>query len=158
WEKKVGSNNEFKLPPTVTAGVEGEEASAKVEVARRLFYVALTRAKKHLHISYGLQTPEGKDLTPSLFIDEISRQNYRERQILTPDEMITHLALSMSPVPTVRIELANKVAIERMLQTLTMSYTSLSKFLRCPLSFYYESILKVPILKGEALAFGSAVH
>jgi DNA helicase-2/ATP-dependent DNA helicase PcrA len=45
-----------------------------------------------------------------------------------------------------------------MLQQFSMSATQLSKFLRCPLEFYYETILRVPMQKRDALAFGSAVH
>jgi DNA helicase-2/ATP-dependent DNA helicase PcrA len=65
---------------------------------------------------------------------------------------------AMVPVPAVRIELANYQWIEQVLAQFTMSYTTLSKYLRCPVSFYYESILRVPYLKSDALAFGSAVH
>jgi DNA helicase-2/ATP-dependent DNA helicase PcrA len=158
WEKKSGNNSEFKLPPTVTANVEGEESSAKEEVARRLFYVAVTRAKKHLHISYALQDNNGKDLTASLFLDEISKPEERIKHVVATDDMVSSLALSMEPVPKVQIDLANEAWIERCLQTLTMSYTNLSKFLRCPITFYYECILKVLMLKGGALSFGSAVH
>lgn len=158
WEKKAGNNSEFKLPPTITARVDGEESSAKEEVARRLFYVAVTRAKKHLHISYSIQTPEGKDLTASLFLDEISKPEERVKHTVGLEDMVSHLSWAMEPVPPVRIELANKAWIERCLQSLTMSYTNLSKFMRCPLAFYYECVLKVPTLKGEALSFGSAVH
>jgi DNA helicase II / ATP-dependent DNA helicase PcrA len=158
WEKKAGNNSEYKLPPTVTAGVDGEETSAKEEVARRLFYVALTRAKKHLHISYSVQTPEGKDLTPSLFIDEIAKPEEQRKYTVSAEDMVSHLAWSMEPVPEVRIELANKAWLERTLQNYCMSYTTLSKFIRCPVTFYYECILKVPVLKGDAMSFGSAVH
>jgi DNA helicase-2/ATP-dependent DNA helicase PcrA len=158
WEDKSGGNSEFRLPPAITASVESAESSARIEVARRLFYVALTRAKKHLHISYAVQTAEGKDLTPSLFIDEVSRPEERIRHTVSPEDMVDHLSWAMEPVPEVRIELANQAWIERTLQSLTMSYTNLSKYLRCPLAFYYECVLKVPFLKGDALAFGSAVH
>jgi DNA helicase-2/ATP-dependent DNA helicase PcrA len=158
WEEKAGSNNEFRLPPTITATADAAGTSAKVEVARRLFYVALTRAKKHLHISYPLQTNEGKDLSASLFIDEISSTDERQKYVLPAEEVMETLAWAMEPVPDVRIELANQQWIERTLQSLNMSYTNLSKYLRCPLAFYYECILKVPFLKGDALAFGSAVH
>jgi DNA helicase-2/ATP-dependent DNA helicase PcrA len=158
WEKKSGSTAEFKLPPTVTANVEGEEMSAKEEVARRLFYVAVTRAKKHLHISYALQDAAGKDLTASVFLDEISKPEERTRHNVSADDMVSSLALSMEPVPRVLVDLTNEAVIERSLQSLIMSYTNLSKFLRCPLTFYYECILKVPMLKGGALSFGSAVH
>ena len=54
--------------------------------------------------------------------------------------------------------MANARWIEKVLQQFTMSYTALSKFLRCRLAFYYELVLKVPFQKNDALAFGSAVH
>jgi DNA helicase-2/ATP-dependent DNA helicase PcrA len=158
WEKKSGNHAEFKLPPTVLATVQGEESSAKEEVARRLFYVALTRARQHLHVSYSIATPEGKELAPSMFMDEISTPEERLRGLVSADEMVQALCLSMLPVPGPQIELANAAWIERTLQGLTMSYTNLSKYLRCPLAFYYECILKVPSLKSPALGFGIAVH
>ncbi len=158
WEDKSGGNSGFRLPPAITASVESAESSARIEVARRLFYVALTRAKKHLHVSYALQSAEGKDLTASLFVDEVSRPEERMKHAVAPEAMVAHLGWAMAPVPELRIELANAAAIERTLQSLTMSYTNLSKYLRCPVTFYYECILKVPFLKGDALAFGSAVH
>src|SRR5690606_33203138 len=133
WEDTSGGNSEFKLPPSVTASIESAESSAKIEVARRLLYVALTRAKKHLHISYALQTAEGKDLTASLFIDEVSKPDERTKHVVPAEDMVAHLGWAMEPVPEVRIELANKAWIERTLQSLTMSYTNLSKYLRCPL-------------------------
>src|SRR5690606_30460498 len=106
-------NSEFRLPPAITASVESVVSSAKIEVARRLFYVALTRAKKHLHISYSLQTAEGKDLTASLFIDEVSRPEERIKHTVPAEDMVTHLSWAMEPVPDVRIELANRAWIER---------------------------------------------
>ncbi len=158
WEKKRGASSEFKLPPTITDTPENEESSSKIEVARRLFYVAMTRAKKHLYISYPSQSADGKDLTASLFIEEICRPEEHVLQGVGADEMVAHLSWALEPVSETRIELANQASIEKTLQTLTMSYTNLSKYLRCPLTFYYECILKVPFLKGEALAFGSAIH
>jgi DNA helicase-2/ATP-dependent DNA helicase PcrA len=158
WEEKRGAGNEYKLPDTLTNTEDNDDKSYKTEVARRLFYVALTRAKKHLYISYALQDNAGKDLANSVFIDEISQPEERTRKVVPEESMIDHLGWAMEPVSTKRIELANRAWIERALQQFTLSYTTLSRFLRCPLAFYYESILKVPFLKGDALGFGSAVH
>lgn len=44
----------------------------EIEEERRLFYVALTRSGKHLHISY-VNQKNGKDVTPSRFMAELSR-------------------------------------------------------------------------------------
>ena len=158
WEEKRGAGNEYKLPDTLTNTEDNDDKSYKTEVARRLFYVALTRAKKHLYISYAQQDNTGKDLSNSVFIDEISLPEERMKQVVAAEGMINHLAWAMEPVSALRIELANRAWIERILQQFTLSYTTLSKFLRCPLAFYYECVLKVPFLKGDALGFGSAVH
>ena len=159
WEEKRGGGNEYKLPDTLTL-TNNDDASKdyKIEVARRLFYVALTRAKKHLYVSYALQDNNGKDLSNSIFIDEISVPEERTKITVPASVLMQYMADGMEPVSALKIELANTAWIERILQQFTLSYTTLSKFLNCPLTFYYESILKVPFLKGAALGFGSAVH
>ena len=160
WEDKRGGGNEYKLPDTITATDDDNDKTYKTEVARRLFYVALTRAKKHLYISYALQDNAGKDIANSVFIDEICPPEERVKFTVPADAMIAHMAAAMEPIPGPRIELANRAYIERILQNpqFALSYTNLSKFLRCPLSYYYECILKVPFLRGPALGFGIAVH
>ena len=80
------------------------------------------------------------------------------KQSVSDRELIDHIQWALQPVSEVRIKKANGEWIERVLQQFIMSYTALSKFLRCPLEFYYETILKVPFQKNDALAFGSAVH
>ena len=158
WEGKRGGGNEFRMPDTITATDEDPEKSYKTEVARRLFYVALTRAKKYLQVSYALNDNAGKALETSVFIDEISTVEERAAQAVPAEELVKHMQWALQPIPEVRIKMANAEWIERVLQQFIMSYTSLSKFLRCPLAFYYETILKVPFQKNDALAFGSAVH
>jgi DNA helicase-2/ATP-dependent DNA helicase PcrA len=158
WEGKKGAGNEYKLPDTITQTNEDTEKTYKTEVARRLFYVALTRAKKHLYISYALNDNAGKAIETSVFIDEICPPEERTMQTVPTDELLHHMQWAMEPVPEVQIKLANAQWIERALQQVIMSYTALSKYLRCPLSFYYEQLLRVPFLKNDALAFGSAVH
>jgi DNA helicase-2/ATP-dependent DNA helicase PcrA len=158
WEKKSGSNSEYKLPETLTATEQDADSTYKEEVARRLFYVALTRAKKHLYLSYATNDKDGKGLENTLFIDEICTPEEKEKAIVPPALLEDHIKWALQPVPEVRIKIANAEWIERMLQQFTMSATQLTKFLHCPLTFYYETILKVPSQKSDALAFGSAVH
>lgn len=158
WENKRGGTNEYKIPDTITRTNEDADKSYKEEVARRLFYVALTRAKKHLHVSYAVNDNNNKPLEYSIFIDEISTPEERIDHTVATEDVLKHIHWALEPVPAVRVQLANHQAIDRILQQFTMSYTSLSKYLRCPLTFYYETILRVPYLKNDALAFGSAVH
>ena len=156
WEDKKAGGASYRMPDTITA--TGESDDYKTEVARRLFYVALTRAKKHLHISYAVNDNAGKGLEASVFVDEISPIEERIKQAVPVGEVEEHLRWAIEPVPDVVIKMANARWIEKVLQQFTMSYTALSKFLRCRLAFYYELVLKVPFQKNDALAFGSAVH
>jgi DNA helicase II / ATP-dependent DNA helicase PcrA len=158
WEDKRGGNNEFRMPDTITATEEDAQKTNKVEVARRLFYVAITRAKKHLHISFAISDNLGKPLETSVFVDEICPQEERIHETVPSDELVDYMEQAIAPVPEVRIKMANAQWIERELQSVAISATALSKFLHCPLSYYYENILKVPFQKNDALAFGSAVH
>jgi DNA helicase II / ATP-dependent DNA helicase PcrA len=158
WEEKRGAGNDFRLPDTITATADDDRKTYKEEVARRLFYVALTRAKKHLQVSYALNDNAGKALATSLFVDEISESGDRIRATVSAEDTVKHIQWAIQPVPEVRIKVANAAWIERVLQQFTMSATPLSKFLHCPLAFYYETILRVPFQKNDALAFGSAIH
>ena len=158
WEGKRGGGNEYRLPDNITATDNDPEKTYKTEVARRLFYVALTRAKKHLQVSFAVNDNAGKAIESSVFVDEITSPDEKITQTVPTDELVKHMEWALHPVPEVRIKIANAEWIERVLQQFIMSYTALSKFLHCPLAFYYETILKVPFQKNDALAFGSAVH
>ena len=158
WEDKKGGNNEYKLPGNLTATETDAEESYKTEVARRLFYVAMTRAKKHLQISYAQRENSGKLLYPSLFVDEISQEEDRIKTKVGTDVLTDQIIAWLEPVKDVRIKMANGEWVDKALQQFTMSYTSLSKYLHCPVTFYYENILRAPFQKNDALAFGSAVH
>lgn len=51
-------------------------------------------------------------------------------------------------------DLINKV----LTSNYSMSVTHLNKYLRCPLSFYFENILRVPMARSKSMGFGNAVH
>lgn len=159
WESKSGNNKGFGLPDTLTKTLETEnEDNNSEEVARRLFYVALTRAKKYLQVSFAKKDNKEKDLEPSCFIDEISTNDERIETSIEDEDVLLHLTNSFLPDPEVNIELAKKELIEKRLEQFVLSVSAMNKYLDCPLSFYYEYILRVPAAKSDALAFGTAVH
>lgn len=158
WEDSRTKSNQFSIPSLESGTKKKGEDSLKIEVYRRLFFVAVTRARKALQISFSLNDEKGKNKSASQFIDEVSTENTLQHCLVSEEDMIQNLSWAMSPIPEVQIELINQASINQSLQSFNMSYSSLSKYLKCPLSFYYENILKVPFLKGEALVFGSAVH
>jgi DNA helicase-2/ATP-dependent DNA helicase PcrA len=158
WEGKPGNNRQFKLPDTLTHSMGTDGASDGEEVARRLFYVALTRAKCHLYVSYSAENNNGDKLPNSVFVDEISEPEERVRPRFDTQDLVRHLEWALQPVPPVQIEIGQRRHIDRILAQFTLSPSTLTQFLRCPIGFYYSCLLRVPVQDAPHFAFGTAVH
>ena len=157
WEKKRKPGGGYKFPDTMfnsapTAAAEGEEL-------RRLFYVALTRAEKHLYISYSKFSNEAKGLEPSVFIAEIQEiHNLPVKQIYIPAEEMAEFNLLQFTAQAPEISHDEDDFIEGLLSKFSMNVTALNNYLKCPLQFYYSNLIRIPSGKNEATEFGSAVH
>lgn len=153
WEKNSGGNRgRFALPPTLTrSGPEDE-----MEARRRLFYVAMTRAKRRLHISYARSGDDNKALTQACFIDEAALP---QTEVAVPQEILldSQVLLLLEPQQPV-ITLPETHVLDELLDRFTLSVTGMNRYLRCPLAFYYEDLLKIPGATSEAVAFGNAMH
>ena len=164
WEKKRKPGGGYKLPDTMFAsspsfgGGQGKVA-AEGEELRRLFYVALTRAEKHLYISYAKFSNEAKGLEPSMFIAEIQEvHNLPVEQILIPAEEMAEFNLLQFTAQAPEISHDEDDFIDGLLSKFDMNVTALNNYLKCPLQFYYNNLIRIPSGKNEATEFGSAVH
>jgi len=156
WEKKRKPGGGYKLPDTMfTSNASGSDE----EELRRLFYVALTRAEKYLYISYAKYKPDGKELEPSMFIAEILEQHQLtiEPGIVTPEEMFAFETLQYQ-AQSPEIETAEEDFVSALLEKFVMNVTALNNYLKCPLQFYYQNLIRIPSGKSEATEFGSAIH
>lgn len=158
WEKKSTPSGGIKFPDTLTRTVDENDSDYRVEVARRVFYVALTRAKKHLHISYAQQRTDGKPLEASLFVQELLGERQLLRKSVPAPELVHELGVLLSPVDDVYIRLIDHNLMQRQLEHFGLSASALSKYLRCPVQFYYENVLCTPVVENDSMAFGTAIH
>ena len=158
WEKARGAMNKFSLPDTLTFAQKDDEN--KLESARRLFYVGMTRAKEHLHISFAEKNNEGKSLEHSIYIEEIiSKTNLTiEKKHLSNEKISEYTALSLTENFPPKTELLDKEYLTHILEKFEMTATHLNKYLQCPLVFYYENVLRVPTARNEYTAFGTVTH
>jgi len=145
----------FPFPDTLT--FSGEEDA--MEARRRLFYVAMTRAKEGLHISYSRQKKDGKELQRALFVDEILKNANLTIQVkqLPVEALMEAQILLLSEVKP-SMERQDEDAIVALLEGFSLSVSAMNKMLRCPLSFYYENVLKAPTVSSEAASYGTAMH
>ncbi len=153
WEpQNRDAQRQFMLPPTLTRS--GEEDA--VEARRRLFFVAMTRAKTHLHISFAKKDDQGKPAVYARFWDETGiMPELREEDY---SHLLESQALLLGePVQPV-ITMPDRSVFELFLEQFTLSAKGLNKYLRCPVAYYYEEVLRVPVGTSEAAATGLAMH
>lgn len=157
WEGKRNNNKGFRFPSNV---LEQEKEIEKVEELRRLFFVSVTRAKKYLYISYPQYRNDGKENLRSQFITETEITNHlpEEKIILSDEEKLQFSALRFGLIQKPVMEKLEKEYIDRLLENFTMNVSALNNFLECPLKFYYNTLIRVPASKNEAMQFGSSVH
>jgi len=157
WDSK-GRNYGFSYPDTLTQAADDD--IAQKEEARRLFYVAITRAKQCLNISYPAKDKNGKDQEASQFVGEILADTHLEvkKPQVSEEAMIGFMATQFSESEQPRVELLDKNYIDQLLQNYTLSVTHLNNFLDCPLKFYFQCLIRVPSGKSPSATFGQAVH
>src|SRR5687768_2787414 len=127
WEKKRRPYTGFKFPDNifhttapVKSGKEGDEE------LRRLFYVAITRPRKHLHISYSRFKNDGKDLEPSMFIAEIQEQLGKTAiPVFISEEVLSEFSsLYFGDTEAPEIEKMEEEFINRLLEKFVMNVTA----------------------------------
>jgi DNA helicase II / ATP-dependent DNA helicase PcrA len=159
WDKG-GRSYTYTLPDTIVSDTINKDSDTETEEARRLFFVALTRAKKQLYISYSLKNPAEKDLERSRFVAEIEHLPEIEKQNITlkDEELANFIATILQPAEEPEITLIDKQYLDELLKNYSLSVTHLNNYLKCPVAFYFTNILRVPAPQNEYMAFGSAVH
>jgi DNA helicase II / ATP-dependent DNA helicase PcrA len=157
WDSK-GRNYGFSYPDTLTQASADE--GVQMEESRRLFYVAITRAKQCLTISYSGKDKNGKDQESSQFVGEILASTHLQTEYpkVSADAMTDFYLTQLSEDDKPKVELIDSNFINQLLQNYTLSVTHLSNYLDCPLRFYFQCLIRVPSGKSPSATFGSAVH
>ena len=143
WPGGENNSGRFSYPPSLNGKVENE-SQLKEEENRRLFYVAMTRAKKVLHLSYS------DDSAKTRFINEF--ENF-----IDPVE-VTESFEECQSIDKVVVPKFSDDILSEILGELSLSVSTLNAFLKCPLSFYFNKGLKLSSETNEAMVFGSIIH
>ena len=123
---------------------------------RRLCYVAMTRAREELVLSYAEEPAAGRPRRASPFIAEaldapLPRVARRDSPVAAADAIESLLAGDAAqrvPPP------ATGTPGSR----LSLSFSQLDDYLSCPLKYRLRHMLRVPVPAHHALVYGSALH
>ncbi len=114
--------------------------------ARRLFYVALTRAKDHAYLSYARASAEGRDrLLTSLLPTNLSE---------------TEVESDTLPIPHTRVTAPEKIRslVEYYLKTEGLSPSAINEYLESPSTFFARRVLRIKEPPVPPLVYGNAIH
>jgi len=155
WEKEK-ANRPYGFLNLFSSDAE----KANTEEKRRLFYVAMTRAKHSLYMTYHRFDKNRKELVRSSFIDVLERgERVTIEEGTTPPEEEKRVLNSITLRTTLKSsDLLDTHLIDKYLQNYQLSISHLNSYLQCPTTFYFENILRVPSAKNKYMAFGTAIH
>jgi DNA helicase-2/ATP-dependent DNA helicase PcrA len=130
---------------------------------RRLFYVALTRAKKEINISYGSFSSDGRERVPSQFVGEID-QNFIE--VAVPDEFVQKFSKEKEILFKEKIVKPTKEDykekykdfIREKFASQGLSVTALNNYLKSPWLYFYRNLVRLPEPQNKSQIYGTVIH
>lgn len=149
WGKE-GKGNLFKLPSAIYDLTEDNRDDNE---QKRLFFVALTRARKHVVISYAKTGLDGAQILPSPYVSEIQPE-LRSHVSAEPTGQTAHDMLSAN---TSIVE-EFTTFVQASFSQYGLSVSALNNYLDCPWKYFYVNLVRVPSGKDKVLMFGNAIH
>ncbi len=130
------------------------DGDTHIEEERRLFYVAITRARDCLYITNARDYGGVREKKPSKFIEEaqiFNQEQFQENQkfkdkleILRDIEDLKNPKLN---TPVTKYQLPAK-----------FSFSQIAAFANCPLQYKYNFILRIPVPEKPVMQFGRLMH
>ncbi len=138
-------NQKFVLPiQTVQGDMEDE---------RRLFYVAITRAKQSLTISYADYDLGGREKLPSLFVEDLTAR-FVDVEQKTDETMNVFFAPRLKNLTS----LISMEYINDKFLTTSLSATALNNYFNAPILYYFRNLVRLPSVQNKTMLYGSILH
>lgn len=161
---KWGNVRSYDMIPLPQGLLHNTDLSKKErnEDERRLFYVALTRAKKQVYITSSRTRTSGhhsRALIPCMFIEEIDEKLRKHVEPdVSSDQATMHIQTLLQPPSSPLVKVSDRAYFAQLVRAFRLSVTGLNTYLRSTDEFIQNVLLKVPRSKPAPMAFGSAVH
>jgi len=158
--EKLWDKTKDRLPFNIREVITHNEDSL-LEENRRLFYVACTRAKSLLYVSYNTLDFNLKELQESVFVTEILESGISTKmKAEISDEQIMEIQAAqfgLNEADSDFIPIGSEF-LSKFTDDYVLSATHLDTYLDCPVKFYYRNLLQIPSAKTGPLSFGNAIH
>lgn len=150
----------IKLPPGIIVFENTEIEEDRNSEERRLFYVALTRAKQEIILTGATEYSNSAKMTfPSIFLEDLPKE-YVEEEDTSTFEKNTSAILEklLTPPPTDTLAKDEEEYLHELLKDFKLSPTALNTYLSCHYKFKLDNLYRIPRSKAPSMCFGTAVH
>lgn len=149
----ISRSEKISIPDELVKEKMAGGKEAHLEEERRLFYVAVTRAKEALYITGAKDYGGAREKKPSIFISEMGLDVVdvsRDTGFSEKLELLRDIA---------RIEDKETKEAEGLVLPDKFSFSQLAAFSACPMQYKFAFILKIPAPTDKAsLIFGRVLH
>jgi DNA helicase-2/ATP-dependent DNA helicase PcrA len=152
----IARSEKISIPDVLVREKLPEGKDVHIEEERRLFYVAVTRAKDSLYLTSASDYGGARAKKPSFFIRELGfdpeSRNLAESKAgkSRNNDLLKDLERFASP--------ATQSGGFGFAVPKVFSYSQLEAYLNCPLQYKFNFILKIPIETKPTMVFGRVMH
>jgi DNA helicase-2/ATP-dependent DNA helicase PcrA len=129
--------------------------SGDIDDERRLFYVALTRARKEVTITYPKMNFEGRELLPAQFITEISDNLKKIETYVDVPKTEENFQENLSANSG---QIKNKEYLQKVFLEDGLSVTALNNYMKCPWDYFFLNLICIPRNQTKHQIYGTAIH
>lgn len=155
-DKKWGGKNSrtYFITPFEELGDTTRDADE-----RRLFYVALTRAKETVTITYAQESESGQALLPSIFLSELKEELVTHEDTAALEKELGGITKRFEKRVSPSHNSAHDIAYlqEKFLEQ-PFSVTALNNYLSCPWEYFFVNLVRIPKVYTKFQRYGTAIH
>ncbi|MDO8269919.1 MAG: ATP-dependent DNA helicase [Candidatus Levybacteria bacterium] len=159
WGNKRNRGAKFVIPweylGRKSIDVTGDDNSDE----RRLFYVALTRARKNAFITFSNSSEDGREQIASQFLTEIPEQYIEDFNVSGFEKIFnSHLEeIFKSKEKNEKVNFSKEFVAE-VFRKQGLSVSALNNYLDCPWKYFFTNLLRIPEKIQDSGLYGNAIH
>ncbi|HWC17109.1 MAG TPA: ATP-dependent DNA helicase [Terriglobales bacterium] len=146
----------FEFPRELSPGnyrVDKSDEQIHKEEERRLFYVAVTRARDTLTLYGRKRQNKKKDEIPLTYLRELAEDQALKQALLIRDPICAE-----REAPVVELPAWITISAARVQSTIELSASAIETYATCPLKFALQKRWRLPEEPSAALQYGTAIH
>jgi DNA helicase II / ATP-dependent DNA helicase PcrA len=152
YEDKGDVYGSINVPKLLNRFIKTE--AEDTEDLLKLIYVAMTRAKKNLNLSYFRRSFNGKAVSLTALLKPQVESNSLVDLVVLNFELPQYTGIKAS----INLDIDFLDLVKQKLEQFHISPSSISNWLSCENKFFYHNICKIPGLPSASTSFGQLLH